>query len=75
MTESVTKGLTKLDENLYIEKNSGDIFIIHGNWLKTPIGSIAGTEAFEIFESSFGTKDGNETRKAIAKIIIRNLNL
>lgn len=65
--KSVRKGLTKLDDNLYIDKNNGDIFLIHGNWLKTPIGSIAGTELFEVFNDSFGTKEGNETRKAIAK--------
>ena len=75
MAESVTKGLTKLKGNLYIEKNSGDIFIIHGNWLKTPIGSIADTESFEIFEKSFGTENGKETREALAELIERNLNL
>ena len=75
MAESVTKGLTKLKGNLYIEKDTGDIFIIHGNWLKTAIGSIAGTESFEIFERSFGTENGKETREALAELIEKNLNL
>lgn len=74
MTQSVTKGLTKLDGNLYIDKETGDIFIIHGNWLKTPVGSIQGTELFDIFDDSFGTKDGNKTRKAIARAILKSLN-
>lgn len=72
MTRSVTKGLTKLDGNLYIEKNTGDIFIVHGNWLKTPLGSIAGTELFELFEDSFGTKDGSKKRVAIARAIMKS---
>lgn len=70
--QSVTKGLTKLDGNLYIDKNSGDIFTVHGNWLKTPLVSIAGTELFDIFEESFGTEDGSKTRKAIARSIMRS---
>ena len=65
--ESVTKGLTKLDGNLYIEGSSGDIFMIHGNWLKTPIGSISGTELFKMFVDSYGTQEGSKTRKAIAR--------
>lgn len=74
MTQSVTKGLTKLDGNLYIDKTSGDIFTIHGNWLKTPVVSIAGTELFEVFEDSFGTEDGSKTRVAIARVIMKSLN-
>lgn len=74
MTQSVTKGLTKLDGNLYIEKNTGDIFTIHGNWLKTPVVTIQGTPLFKEFEDSFGTKDGNKTRIAIAKVIMKSLN-
>ncbi|MCK4668232.1 hypothetical protein KAU33_15885 [Candidatus Dependentiae bacterium] len=72
--KSVRKGLTKLDDNLYINKNNGDIFLIHGNWLKTPVGSIAGTELFEVFNDSFGTKEGDETRKAIARSLIKIFN-
>lgn len=74
MTQSVTKGLTKLDGNLYIDKISGDIFTIHGNWLKTPLGTIQGTPLFEEFEESFGTKDGSKTRVAIARTIMKSLN-
>ena len=72
MKQSVTKGLTKLDGNLYIEKRTGDIFTVHGNWLKTPLVSIAGTELFDIFEDSFGTEDGSKTRIAIAKTIMKS---
>ena len=75
MMKSVTKGLTKLDGNLYIDKNTGDIFTVHGNWLKTPIGSIAGTELYEMFEESFGTEDGIKTRIAMAKILAREFNI
>lgn len=72
--DAVTKGLTKLDDNLYIDRDTGDIFMIHGNWLKTPIGSIAGTELFDMFDDSYGTQDGIKTRKAIAKILSKSFN-
>lgn len=72
MEKAITKGLTKLDKNLYINKNTGEIFTVHGDWLITSIGSIAGTELFHRFDESFGTKYGNKTRKEIAQIIINN---
>lgn len=72
--DSVTKGLTKLDSNFYIDRETGDIFTIHGNWLKTPIGSIAGTELYDMFIESYGTQDGLKTRIAISKVLKKSFN-
>lgn len=73
MSQSITKGLTKLDGSLYIDKNNGDVFMIHSTWFKQPMGNIKDTDAFDIFTNSFGTKDGKKIRKALAVSIMKSV--
>lgn len=74
MTDAITKGLTKLDGHLYINKRNGDIFTIHGNWLRTHIGSIKNTKSFDKFNDTFGTENGDKARKEIAAAIMAELS-
>jgi len=68
----MAKKLVKLAGSLFVDFNSGDLYMKYGSggWFETKIGTIKGTDALVKVKETYGKKEGQKVRLAVARAIM-----